>query len=121
MSDPKKVQAALNTSLKVLDSVVKEQERAVNRILGLAELLIEKSPDQVTAMRLEAIMEACAFQDITGQQIRKVAAFLKHLGTLQGGLEMTAGATSHVNDAQAKAVGGLSQDQVDKLLRGEAL
>jgi hypothetical protein len=121
MADPKKVQAALQTSIKVLESVVKEQERAVSRILGLTELLIEKAPDPVTEMRVEAVMEACTFQDITGQQIRKVAAFLRHLTTLQQGLDMDGDATEHVDDAQAKAQGGLSQEQVDKLLRGEVL
>ncbi|WP_413204558.1 hypothetical protein [Rhodospirillum sp. A1_3_36] len=121
MADQKKVQAALQTSIKVLESVVKEQERAVSRILGLSELLIEKAQDPVTEMRVEAVMEACTFQDITGQQIRKVASFLKHLKMLQQDLEMDGAATAAVADAQAKAQGGLNQEQVDKLLRGEAL
>ncbi|MCF8483002.1 MAG: hypothetical protein K9H25_21470 [Rhodospirillum sp.] len=121
MADPRKVQAALQTSIKVLESVVKEQERAVSRILGLSELLIEKAQDPVTEMRVEAVMEACAFQDVTGQQIRKVASFLKHLTTLHQGLEIDGSATADVADAEAKAAGGLSQEQVDKLLRGESL
>ncbi len=121
MADPSKVQKALTTSVKVLESVVREQERAVSRILGLTELLLEKNPDPATMMRLEAIMEACAFQDVTGQQIRKVNAFLKHLNTMKGQMTMADDGTDNVADAEAKAQGGLTQEQVDKLLRGEAL
>lgn len=112
-----KVDAALMAAIRNLESAVLEQEQAVNRILGLVELLMERTSDQSTLLRLEGIMEACAFQDLTGQRIRKVNRFLRHLANNK---ELVAGAlTSSQAGADARDMDksrGLTQEEVDRLL-----
>jgi chemotaxis regulatin CheY-phosphate phosphatase CheZ len=112
---------ALAAAVRQLDAAVAEQERAVTRILGLAELLMDHAPDPATRARVEALMEACGFQDITGQRIQKVSRLLRHVAqharipiptprTGQGG-SLTSGPAE-------PGTGGLTQEQVDKLLKG---
>lgn len=112
-----KVDAALTAAIRNLEAAVQEQERAVNRILGLVEVLMERRPDQSTLLRLEGIMEACAFQDLTGQRIRKVNRFLRHLAANKGlvpqGMD---GATAAEDEQALSRAKGLSQDEVDRLL-----
>lgn len=112
-----KVDAALAAAIRNLEAAVQEQERAVNRILGLAELLMERHPDQATLLRLEGIMEACAFQDLTGQRIRKVNRFLRHMaahkGLLPADIDRAAAAADEQDMNKPK---GLSQEEVDRLL-----
>lgn len=112
-----KVDAALVAAIRNLEAAVQEQERAVNRILGLAELLMERHPDAATLLRLEGIMEACAFQDLTGQRIRKVNRFLRHLAAHKGlvppGVDRSAAAQDEQDLNKPK---GLTQEEVDRLL-----
>ena len=120
MRDPRsedsdeKVDAALSRAVQQLETAVREQETAVDRILALAERLYDKAPDKATKLRVEGIMEACAFQDLTGQRIRKVARLIRYLQ------ENKLGSTATLpQEAPPKAdTGGLSQEQVDRLLKG---
>jgi len=123
LNDPQVVEAALRAAVTQLESAVQEQERAATRILGLAELLIARSVDEKTRLRIEAIMESCAFQDVTGQRIRKVKALLARLTTLPPGtLRLADGpvAPSYppppVPKEEDEDDGGLTQAQVDRLL-----
>ncbi len=67
-----------------LDAVVKETEEATHEIMASAEGLMawtgtaaELSPAiEAACMR---IFEACAFQDITGQRVRKVVQTIHHI------------------------------------------
>lgn len=112
-----KVNAALVAAIRNLEAAVQEQERAVNRILGLAELLMERQPDQAELLRLEGIMEACAFQDLTGQRIRKVNRFLRHMAANRNLLpgDMDRGLAAQDEQAMNKPR-GLTQEEVDRLL-----
>jgi chemotaxis protein CheZ len=64
--------------------VVKHTAEATNRIMGAAETIMCADPtdpayaDLVNEKVLE-IFEACSFQDITGQRIRKVVDTLEHI------------------------------------------
>jgi hypothetical protein len=123
LTDPKAIDGALRAAVAQLDAVLAEQDRAATRILGLAELLMERAPDSATRLRIEAIMESCAFQDISGQRVRKVRALMARLTTLPAG-------TLRVHDAaidepsappiQGQGTdgdeGGLTQEDVDRLL-----
>lgn len=122
-SRPQRIGAdvALGAAVRQLDVAVAEQERAVNRILGLVELLQDNAKDASTRARLDAIVEACGFQDMTGQRIQKVSRLLRHVarhaavpipppGTGTGG--------SVTASDSGTAAPGLSQEQVDTLLRG---
>ncbi|WP_076402123.1 hypothetical protein [Insolitispirillum peregrinum] len=108
------VDAALVAAIHHLDVVAHEQELAVNRILGLVELLLASAPDRVTHARLEGILEACAFQDLAGQRLTKVGRLLRYLREKASpGDELSA----HVPPTSD----GLTQEQVDLLLRGRRL
>lgn len=67
-----------------LDAVVKHTAEATNRIMNAAESIMVADPadasyaDLVNEKVLE-IFEACSFQDITGQRIRKVVDTLEHI------------------------------------------
>ena len=120
MRDPRsedsdeKVDAALSRAVQQLETAVREQETAVDRILALAERLYDKAPDKATRLQVEAIMEACAFQDLTGQRIRKVTRLIRYLH--ENKLFSTADLP---RDAPRQTDrGGLSQKQVDRLLNG---
>jgi hypothetical protein len=119
--DPK-VDAALGAAVRHLDAAAREQEQAVNRILGLVELLLDSAHDKGTRVRLEGILEACGFQDLCGQRLSKVNRFLRYLAS---NLDIPLGATtptSAQNDTlSGPTPSGLSQEQVDRLLRGERL
>lgn len=125
LSQPKtaadvRLDAAMGAAVRHLDAAVKEQEQAVGRILGLVELLLESAPDRGTRARLEGILEACSFQDITGQRITKVNRFLRHLAKT---LDLSISAPPQDSaQPEANAVpSGLTQEQVDRLLRGERI
>lgn len=123
-SDPRVV-AALGAAVKQIESAIADTERGVDRILGLVELLMERA-DKDAYLKLEGIMEACSFQDLTGQKLRKVERLLDHLRTktiitVPVGMQdfRAAQATAAERDVQpAPASKGLSQEEVDRLLKG---
>ncbi len=118
MSDPEsensdeKVDAALSRAVHQLETAVREQETAADRILALAERIYDKAPDKATRLQVEAIMEACAFQDLTGQRIRKVTRLIRYLQDNK--LISTADLPQDAPRQQDRV--GLSQEQVDQLL-----
>jgi len=97
-----------------LETAVREQETAVDRILALAERLYDKAPDKATKLKVEAIMGACAFQDLTGQRIRKVGRLIRYLQQNKLG----SAADLPPEAPQKPDTGGLSEEQVDRLLKG---
>ncbi|MFN3075686.1 MAG: hypothetical protein ABT940_02170 [Alphaproteobacteria bacterium] len=112
MGDDPRVHAALKAAVKQLEAAVKEQERAVERILGLVEPLVARAPAGPIALKLEGIIEACSFQDLTGQRIRKVSRLIKHLAE-KG--QITA---PMIEEPVTTTKAGLTQEEVDRLLRG---
>ncbi|MBM3516598.1 MAG: protein phosphatase CheZ [Alphaproteobacteria bacterium] len=70
---------------KELDAIVKATESATHEIMQAAEAMTAADPNDPAAYRaaLEAaslrIFEACSFQDITGQRIRKVVQTLSFI------------------------------------------
>ena len=107
MSDPKKIDAALSRAVQQLDTAVQEQETAADRILALAEHL-----NKSTLLQVKAIIEACAFQDLTGQRIRKVARLIRYLQENN----LISSADLPQDAPQESDGGGLTQEQVDQLL-----
>lgn len=76
-----------------LDAVVKSTEEATNKILDCTETiqnLIEQCENAELknniAKNLTEIMEACNFQDLTGQRIKKVTSTLKFIENSVGDL-----------------------------------
>ncbi len=120
MSDPasedseKKIDAALSRAVHQLETAVREQETAADRILALAERLQDRVPDKGTLLHVEAIVEACAFQHLTGQRIRKVARLIRYLQENN----MISTADLPQDAPRESDRGGLTQEQVDQLLSG---
>jgi hypothetical protein len=128
LNDPRAVEGALRAAVGQLDAVLEEQERAATRILGLAELLMARAPDAATRLRIEAIMESCAFQDVAGQRVRRVRGLLSRLTAAPAGTVRVAarpvepppapaGVAADGDESISTGSGGLTQAEVDRLLR----
>jgi chemotaxis protein CheZ len=85
---------ATRTSGLELEAVVEATEKAANQIMEAAEAIgtcIEQARDDPTAIeaitaRLNSIFEACTFQDVTGQRIRRAIDHLQRVEEMLGGL-----------------------------------
>jgi len=84
-ANPGKIQSHIPGAEDELDAIVKTTESATNEIMAACEAIqqeIEQNPLQETA-RIESeiirIVEACTFQDITGQRIGKIIQSLKEI------------------------------------------
>ncbi len=68
-----------------LDAVVRDTERATETIMSEAEGLMNAEPADLELYKAEVgaamlrIFEACSFQDLTGQRIKKVISTLRHI------------------------------------------
>jgi chemotaxis protein CheZ len=79
--------AATRSSGLELEAVVQATEAAANQIMEAAEAigdwLRDEARDQQSlnevATRLNSIFEACSFQDVTGQRIRRAIQHLQHV------------------------------------------
>ncbi len=66
----------LPSAMAELAASRRETEAAVDAIMTAAEAILADAPDRETRDHANAIMAACAFQDITGQRGSKVIALL---------------------------------------------
>jgi chemotaxis protein CheZ len=82
--------AATRNSGLELEAVIQATEAAANRIMEAAEAIgdwLREGKNDPAAMeavgaRVNAIFEACTFQDITGQRIRRAIEHLQHVETI---------------------------------------
>ncbi len=135
------------TAANELDAIVMSTERASIEILGGAEriqvaadaLRKEGAPEALVAtieMEVMSIFTACSFQDLTGQRTTKVVNALRYIEqrilALMGlwgvdgvrSEELPAGPQDLRPDAHllnGPCDDGVGQDDVDRLLRGEAM
>jgi chemotaxis protein CheZ len=80
------VAASRNSGLE-LEAVVQATEAAANQIMEAAEAIGDWLRDgnrdvdslNIVATRLNSIFEACSFQDVTGQRIRRAIQHLQHV------------------------------------------
>lgn len=126
--------AATRSSGIELEAVVQATEAAANTIMEAAEAIgdwIARGRDAATAPviveRVNAIFEACAFQDLTGQRIRRA---IQHLQQVEGVLKTLVpdGATverprvevrTQLRTVEApKSAADLAQAEIDALLNG---
>ena len=112
-----------------LEAVVQATEEAANRILGAAEairsLVMKRFGEHPAAAAIveqtHAIFEACSFQDLTGQRIRRA---ISQLQSIEGSLAQIVEQTAH--DAAVGEPAGvdgissngpdLAQSEIDRLL-----
>jgi chemotaxis protein CheZ len=120
--------ATRNTGLE-LEAVVHATETAANTIMEAAEAIQDwvaggRDPDSVAAIaeRVNAIFEACSFQDVTGQRIRRAIQHLQQVETMipdgarpEVPREQVAVATA-IRTVESPAGGDLAQDDIDALL-----
>jgi chemotaxis protein CheZ len=116
---------ATRTSGLELEAVVQTTEHAANQIMeaaeGIAAWIEEGREDPAAAaaitQRLNAIFEACTFQDLTGQRIRRAIEHLEHVEQMLSGLAPEGVPTPIAQDATAEPPGGadLGQNDVDSL------
>ena len=103
---------ATRTSGLELEAVVEATEKAANQIMEAAEAIgtcIEQARDdpmaiQAITARLNSIFEACTFQDITGQRIRRAIDHLQRVEEMLGGL------APHEFDSVTEAAPEVTQD-----------
>ena len=133
---------AIPAAADELDAVVGETAEATGTIMDACEALeraAENMSDEqknTVTEQVTRIYEACGFQDITGQRISKVVKALKHieekvseiihaLGTQEGQSDVRK-ETADTQDDDEKLLngpalpsdGGVSQDEIDRLLAG---
>ena len=104
-----------------LEAVVQATEAAATTILEAAEAIRDwaaaavSAPADVGALvtRVNAIFEACAFQDLTGQRVRRAIGHLQQVEALLAGL--VPGGSGMNGGVPAEA--DLAQGEVDALMR----
>jgi len=107
-----------------LEALIADTERATETIMSEAETLMISETDDMDAYKMEVsdamtkIIEACSFQDLTGQRVSKVVSSLKHIEERVARFAQTMG----VNDAEATANEKAEEDRKAKLhLNGPAI
>lgn len=86
-----------------LEAVVTDTERATETIMHEAEMLLGTKPDDIAAYKSQVddammrIIEACSFQDLSGQRVSKVVESLRHVEKRVSRFAATMG----VHDAEA--------------------
>lgn len=111
---------ATRTSGLELEAVVQATEKAANQIMEAAEAIgacIEQARDDPMAVeaiteRLNSIFEACTFQDITGQRIRRAIDHLQRVEEMLGGL---APPEQEAPQAEPEVTPDLGQNEVDRM------
>jgi chemotaxis protein CheZ len=104
-----------------LEAVVQATEQAANRIMEAAEAIgtcIEQAredPETIEAItqRLGTIFEACTFQDVTGQRIRRAIQHLRRVEEMLGGLAPAE--TDAVPEPPPELNPDLGQNDVDRM------
>jgi chemotaxis protein CheZ len=118
-----------------LEAVVQATEAAANTIMEAAEQIqtwLEGGQQDAASLRVvsekvNSIFEACSFQDVTGQRIRRAIQHLQQVetmleGMVPGGLVTPAAeklevrAVLHTVEEPARAGPDLAQAEIDRLL-----
>ncbi|MFO0998557.1 MAG: hypothetical protein U1F33_17950 [Alphaproteobacteria bacterium] len=108
-----------------LDAIVQATEDATNRIMSAAEV-IERVAGELDGDKsaeltdvVTSIYEACSFQDITGQRVKKVVRTLQHIEVVVGAMARHFGIDGSTSLPAAPRLD--SDDPDAKLLNGPSL
>ncbi len=116
--------AATRNSGIELEAVVQATESAANTIMEAAEAISDWLRDgsrdadslELVAARINTIFEACTFQDVTGQRIRRAIQHLQQVETMLDDL-VPADAIKAPPQPEALPIDpDLHQDEIDRLL-----
>jgi chemotaxis regulatin CheY-phosphate phosphatase CheZ len=120
------VTATHNSGLE-LEAVVQATENAANQIMEAAEAIgswLQAGGDpaalQAVTRQVNAIFEACTFQDLTGQRVRRAIEHLQHVETMLSRLMGAApgavvGMQSPTPEESVAPAPDLGQSEVDRL------
>jgi chemotaxis protein CheZ len=119
-------EATRNSGLE-LEAVVQSTELAANQIMEAAESIGDSLrsalPDKAALVaitaKIDAIFEACAFQDLTGQRVRRAIEHLQHMESTLNGILAPPGTTVEIKHPSPPTVqsngSDLPQDDIDAL------
>ncbi len=115
-------QASRSSGLE-LEGVVQATETAANQIMEAAEVIADwvhsdrRDPAGITlvAEKVNAIFEACTFQDITGQRIRRAIEHLQRVETMLSDILPATVALPVVAVPSEEVMEQLAQGDVDRL------
>ena len=105
-----------------LEAVVQATETAANRIMEAAETIGDwiregKNDPEAFFAKIDTIFEACAFQDVTGQRIRRAIEHLEHVESVLAHMADPNSAVLPEPRATVESVGtDLNQVDIDSLL-----
>jgi chemotaxis protein CheZ len=110
-----------------LEAVVQTTEAAANQIMEAAEAISDcvriAIPDKVVVAainaKIDSIFEACAFQDLTGQRVRRAIEHLQHVESALSGMMAPPGTEHEIFQPQPPTVASngadRSQAEIDAL------
>ena len=107
-----------------LEAVVEATENAANQIMAAAEVIGDwvrgdrRDPAglAVVAAQVNAIFEACSFQDVTGQRIRRAIEHLHHVESILSDIMPTAAPLGRLlQTSEGMVAPDLGQSDVDSL------
>jgi len=124
----KPIATTFNSGLE-LEAVVQATEKAANQIMEAAEAIggwLQTGGDpaalQAVSQQVNAIFEACTFQDLTGQRVRRAIEHLQNVETMLTGLMQPAGSGDGSKlplveqaDENTGTAHDLGQSEVDQL------
>lgn len=116
-------QATRNSGLE-LEAVVQATEAAAGRILEAAEAIGDwvaggqRDPAGIELLtsKVNAIFEACSFQDLTGQRIRRAIGHLQRVESLLEGLMSKTPGAAAMPPPEAAGAAELGQQEIDRLM-----
>jgi chemotaxis protein CheZ len=113
---------SLPRAVEEMHEIVRTTEDASNAIMESAETIVEAIPDNIEAeyrdliqSSCQRIFESCAFQDLTGQRIKKVMTTLQSIDEHMEALQELLGTEFEVPED------GAPSKEDDGLLAGPAL
>ena len=101
---------------KELEAIVRSTEEATGAIMDAAEAIMSANPSQELVDHCTRIIEACAFQDLTGQRITKVVTTLTTVENRLHSLEAAWGGVADSHHAEAR-----DEEDDARYLNGPAL
>ena len=110
-------EASRNSGME-LEAVVQSTEAAANQIMEAAEAigdtlratLPDKPAMAAITAKIDAIFEACAFQDLTGQRVRRAIEHLQHMESTLSGILASPGTEVEIKLPAPPTVESTGQD-----------
>jgi chemotaxis protein CheZ len=127
-ADTAALRQRLDTARSEIEAALTEASQAANTIITQAETLLALSKDARVDAAGIGIMEACSFQDLTGQRLRKALAALERimveierkeygLGLLEDDPAYAQWREANLCHGPAAAAEALGQSAVDELFK----